>query len=191
MQEAGTSLQVNDLGYKKKSLARGLSGIIRRVGKDVKNVKPGDRVFAMGHVDGFSDSVILKEPLAVKIPGGVGFEEAATMPICFSTAYYALVNIGQLGHGQSVLIHDAVDSVGQAAIQISKIIGAEVSYRFFQIISININVSTTRFTQHVAMKPNRPTSLASLIYQRTGCSTHGALLSFLVFCEQLREMVQI
>lgn len=188
MQEASTSLQVNDLGHKKKPLARGLSGIISRIGKDVTNVKPGDRVFAMDHVDCFSDSVILKGPLAVKIPDGLGFEEAATMPICFSTAYYALVNIGQLGHGQSVLIHDAAGGVGQAAIQISKMFGAEVSYPFPNH-QYNINVRATRFTQPVAMKPNRPTSVASLVYQRTECSTHGALPYFLVFCEQLREMV--
>ena len=189
VQEASTSPQVNGLDNKTKPFTRELSGIIRRVGKGVENVKPGDRVFAMDCEDGFAKSVTLKAPLAVKIPDELGFEEAATMPICFSTAFHALVTVRQLGHGQSVLIHDAAAGVGQAAIQICKMFGAEVSCPHIRIITVKTDASTIRFTRPVAVKPNRPTSQRSLICQQVGSLTRDALPSFLNFCEPLREVV--
>lgn len=87
----------------------------------------GDRVFAMNYEDNLATTVILKESLATKIPDYLSFEAAATMPTCFSTAFYALVTVGQLERGQKVLIHDAATGVGEAAIQICQIFGAEVS----------------------------------------------------------------
>jgi NADPH:quinone reductase-like Zn-dependent oxidoreductase len=127
MQDASMSQQITGLGNKKQLFTHELSGVILRIGQDVENVKPGDRVFAVNDEDCSAESVILKAPLAVKIPDELGFEDAATMPISFSTAFHALVTVGQLEKGQTVLIHDAATGVGQAAIQICNIFGAEVS----------------------------------------------------------------
>ena len=43
-------------------------------------------------------------------------EEAATLPIAFLTAHYAMNHLGQLGPGERVLIHSATGGVGLAAI---------------------------------------------------------------------------
>jgi NAD(P)-dependent dehydrogenase (short-subunit alcohol dehydrogenase family)/acyl carrier protein len=49
-----------------------------------------------------------------------------TVPVAFLTAYYALVHLGRLGAGETVLIHSAAGGVGLAAVQIARQRGAEV-----------------------------------------------------------------
>lgn len=53
--------------------------------------------------------------------------DAASIPAGFCTAYYSLVAVARLQRGESVLTHAAAGGVGQAAIMISQMIGAEIS----------------------------------------------------------------
>ena len=53
-------------------------------------------------------------------PAHLTFEEAATMPIVFLTAYYALHELGRLRAGERVLIHSATGGVGLAALQLAQ-----------------------------------------------------------------------
>ena len=62
----------------------------------------------------------------MKLPDDVSFEEAAAIPIVFVTALHSLSKIAKLSPGESVLIHAGAGGVGQAAIQIAKLIGAEI-----------------------------------------------------------------
>jgi NADPH:quinone reductase-like Zn-dependent oxidoreductase/acyl carrier protein len=59
-------------------------------------------------------------------PSTLSFEAAATIPIVFLTAYYALIELAHLRAGERVLIHGAAGGVGIAAIQIARYLGAEV-----------------------------------------------------------------
>ncbi|PNF22348.1 hypothetical protein B7P43_G18279 [Cryptotermes secundus] len=52
------------------------------------------------------------------VPDHWTLEDAATVPVVYATAYYALVTIGNLKKGESVLIHSGTGGVGQAAINI-------------------------------------------------------------------------
>ena len=54
------------------------------------------------------------------------FSEAASIPVIFCTAYYCLVTVAHLQRGESILIHAAAGGVGQAAIMIAQMIGAEI-----------------------------------------------------------------
>jgi NADPH:quinone reductase-like Zn-dependent oxidoreductase/acyl carrier protein len=54
------------------------------------------------------------------------FEEAATLPVAFLTAHYALNQLGRLARGERVLIHAATGGVGLAAIQLARAAGAEI-----------------------------------------------------------------
>ncbi|OCL02964.1 putative polyketide synthase [Glonium stellatum] len=103
-----------------------LAGIIRRVGPDVRNFIPGDRILALAPDGCMTTDLILPAPLAVKIPDSLSLEDAATMPACFATVIESLLNVGRLEKGQSVLIHSAAGGVGHAAIQICRMIGAEI-----------------------------------------------------------------
>ncbi|KAM0454086.1 hypothetical protein ACHAO4_004834 [Trichoderma viride] len=111
-------------GYKP-GLGIECSGIIRKVGSSVKGLLPGDRVMAIGH-GCFTTNFISDASLVVKIPNHLGFEEAATVPCVYATAIHALVNLGGLREGMSVLVHSACGGVGIAALNICKMMGAEI-----------------------------------------------------------------
>ncbi|KAF5665038.1 polyketide synthase [Fusarium denticulatum] len=101
------------------------SGIVRRVGPEVKYLQPGDRIMFLA--DGsFASHVVTPEELCEKIPTDLSFEDAATMPAVFATAFCSLFNIGGLRKGQSVLIHSAAGGVGLAAMQLATMAGAEI-----------------------------------------------------------------
>ena len=108
-------------------LALGLdcSGIVSRVGSEVKNFKIGDRVMTWT-VGAFCNFARSPESMCVSIPEALTFGVAASMPLIFSTAWYALSNTANLKKGETVLIHSAAGGVGQAAIMLSKHIGAEI-----------------------------------------------------------------
>ncbi|KAI1125541.1 hypothetical protein F5Y10DRAFT_294516 [Nemania abortiva] len=101
------------------------AGIVTRVGEAVKTMKVGDRVGCM-HPHSFSSIIVSPEDLCIRIPDAISFDEAATMLISFATVIHSLVNIARLEQGQSVLIHSACGGVGLAAIQVAKMVGAEI-----------------------------------------------------------------
>ncbi|PTB36575.1 hypothetical protein M441DRAFT_62043 [Trichoderma asperellum CBS 433.97] len=111
-------------GYKP-GLGIECSGIIRKVGSSVKDLFPGDRVMAIGH-GCFTTNYISDARLVVKIPKNLSFEEAATVPCVYATAIHALINIGGLREGMSVLVHSACGGVGIAALNVCTMMGAKV-----------------------------------------------------------------
>lgn len=101
------------------------SGTVTAIGDQVQSVGIGDHV--MGIVPyGFASDVATKEYLLVKIPSGISSQEAASIPVAYMTAHYALRNIGRLAAGESVLIHAAAGGVGLAAIEVAHSVGATV-----------------------------------------------------------------
>ncbi|KAF4889745.1 Highly reducing polyketide synthase azaB [Colletotrichum fructicola] len=104
------------------------SGVVTRLGADAQrdsDLKVGDRVCAIlrGH---WATRVTINWPCAVRIPDNMSFEEAATVPMVFATAYYGLYDIGRLTKGENVLIHAATGGVGQAAVMLAQHRGANV-----------------------------------------------------------------
>ncbi|KAL9084936.1 MAG: hypothetical protein Q9159_004980 [Coniocarpon cinnabarinum] len=100
-------------------------GLNMKVGPAVKSLQVGDRVFGMipGNMGNF-----LRSPasLVAKIPARLSAEEAASMPVVYLTAIYALSHLAHLGKGDSVLIQSATGGLGMAALQLSQHLGAEV-----------------------------------------------------------------
>ncbi|KAL7786787.1 putative polyketide synthase [Trichoderma ceciliae] len=111
-------------GYKP-GLGIECSGVILKVGSSVKGLSPGDRVMAIGH-GCFTTNFISDASLVVKMPDNLSFEDAATVPCVYATAIHALINLGGLCEGMSVLVHSACGGVGIAALNICKMMGAEV-----------------------------------------------------------------
>jgi NADPH:quinone reductase-like Zn-dependent oxidoreductase len=101
------------------------SGTIARIGRKVSSLKVGDRVCAMP-VGGYSTYTRCAATSAAIIPEDMTFEIAAAIPVIYSTAYYSIVELAGLEAGEKVLIHAASGGVGQAAIQLSQMIGAEI-----------------------------------------------------------------
>ncbi|KAK4153322.1 hypothetical protein C8A00DRAFT_33947 [Chaetomidium leptoderma] len=102
------------------------SGIVSRVGADVTHLAVGDRVAAW--CLGSFGTTVRNPAWAVQriIPEEMGFAAAAALPLVGVTAYYGLLEVGRLKRGERVLVHAAAGGVGQMAVQIAKMVGAEV-----------------------------------------------------------------
>ncbi|OKP10309.1 Lovastatin diketide synthase LovF [Penicillium subrubescens] len=100
-------------------------GIVRSIGNHVKSVGVGERVFAWV-IGAFGNYVRTNKKLVQRIPREMTYEEAASVPAVYSTAYISLCETARLRKGETVLIHAAAGGVGQAAIALAQWIGAEV-----------------------------------------------------------------
>ncbi|WP_155352166.1 zinc-binding dehydrogenase, partial [Acrocarpospora pleiomorpha] len=101
------------------------AGVVLEVGPGVDDLRQGDRV--VGLVEGGFGPVLVTDAAAVaKIPDGTSFEQAATIPVVFLTAYYGLMDLAGLRSGESLLVHAGTGGVGMAAIQLAQRLGVEV-----------------------------------------------------------------
>ena len=100
------------------------AGIVSRVGEGT-DFNVGDRVCAL-FLGCFKTFARGSQDAVVKIPDDISFAVAASLPVIYATAYYGLYDLARIRRGESVLIHWGAGGVGQAAIQLAKLIGAEV-----------------------------------------------------------------
>jgi len=101
------------------------SGRITHVADDVQDWKVGDLVMAVAP-GSFTTHVNVKAELVARKPANLSHAEAATIPIAFLTAEYALNECARMRRGDSVLIHSASGGVGLAAMQLAQLAGATV-----------------------------------------------------------------
>lgn len=102
-----------------------VAGIITAVGSNVQSWKVGDRVTTLS-TSQFGSQVRIGSKNVVGIPNSVTFAEAASIPLDFFTAWHCFNNVARIDKGQKVLIHAGSDGVGQSAIQLAQLAGAEV-----------------------------------------------------------------
>ncbi|MFB9905996.1 SDR family NAD(P)-dependent oxidoreductase [Allokutzneria oryzae] len=103
------------------------AGVVTRVGAGVGDLGVGDAVIAVSSTQlAIASHVTLDAVNVVGKPDSIGFEEAASTPIVFLTAWYALERLARIRAGERVLIHSATGGTGLAAIQIARRAGAEV-----------------------------------------------------------------
>ena len=112
-------------GFAGPTLGIECAGTVLRVGRDVSTLKPGDRVLGFGP-ECLASHVVVPVPMAARIPEGMAFEAATTVPVTFFTAWYALVSLAALQPGEWVLVHGGAGGVGLAAVQIARHFGARV-----------------------------------------------------------------
>ncbi|WP_432108397.1 KR domain-containing protein [Streptomyces sp. AA1529] len=101
------------------------AGVVTGIGSRVTGVAVGDRVMGVWQ-DAFRSSVVVDERVVVGVPEGWSFVEAASVPVAFVTAFFALVDVAGVRSGESVLVHAAAGGVGMAAVQLARWLGAEV-----------------------------------------------------------------
>ncbi len=101
-----------------------VSGIVEKVGASCTRFSPGDRVMALLVGGGYAQYVSVDEILVMPVPGDMSFEEAASIPEAYITAYQVLCEIAKLKAGEWALIHAGASGVGSAGIQLCKAIGA-------------------------------------------------------------------
>ena len=103
-----------------------VAGEIESVGEGVTDHKTGDRVVAGTRFGGQASLVSVPQEQVLPLADRLSFEQGAAIPVNYSTAYCGLVVMGGLKEGERVLVHAAAGGVGTAAIQIARMLGAEV-----------------------------------------------------------------
>ena len=99
------------------------AGEIAELGPGVKDVKVGDRVMGSGAA-AFAEYTLADHGRVFSTPSNMNFEEACTLPIALTTMHNAVVTVGGLQAGQTVMIQGASSGVGLMALQIAKLKGA-------------------------------------------------------------------
>ena len=103
-----------------------LSGEVIEAGSRVREFAVGDRVYGLSGGGGYGELATLHESLAMPIPDELTYHEAASIPEVFFTANTAVRTLGETLPGERLLVHAGGSGVGIAAIQIGRLIGAEV-----------------------------------------------------------------
>jgi len=83
-------------------------------------------IIGYGLDGGYAELVKVRRTHLIRKPARMGFEEAASFPLVFETAYHMLVTKARTGPGDTVLVLASNSGVGSAAVQIAKLLGASV-----------------------------------------------------------------
>lgn len=101
------------------------AGDVEAVGADVTEFTVGARVYGLVGGGSYAEYVVVPAGTAAPIPDVFSYEQAATIPEAYLTAYDAMVVQAGLRAGETVLIHAVGSGVGIAALRIAKALGAK------------------------------------------------------------------
>ncbi len=102
------------------------AGVIRAVGAGVATPRPGDHVLVQVEYGSYAQQVMTKAVNCHVVPKEISFPEVAAMGLTYNTAYFALVERGNIKPGEIVLVTGAAGGVGLATVQVAKALGAIV-----------------------------------------------------------------
>ena len=108
------------------SLGIDFAGVVTAVGRDVTSHRVGDHVGGMSPNGCWGTFLPCPADLAVTVPAGLRDDQAAAVSTAAATAWYGLHDLARIHAGDKVLIHSATGGVGQAAIAIARLAGAEI-----------------------------------------------------------------
>ncbi|HEY9006954.1 MAG TPA: NAD(P)-dependent alcohol dehydrogenase [Ohtaekwangia sp.] len=114
-----------------KGIGSDFAGVVEAVGKDVRNIRPGDEVFGTMDVKkpgAFAEVAVTASRYVVRKPSLLSFAEAACLPIPAATAWAALL-LGKkpVMENSRVLINGCTGAVGLMAVQLAIAKGAKVA----------------------------------------------------------------
>jgi acyl transferase domain-containing protein/NADPH:quinone reductase-like Zn-dependent oxidoreductase/acyl carrier protein len=102
------------------------AGVVTAVGAGVTSHRVGDHVGGMSPNGCWGTFLTCDADVAVTLPAGLRDDQAAAVSTAAATAWYGLRNLARIAAGEKVLIHSATGGVGQAAIAIARLAGAEI-----------------------------------------------------------------
>lgn len=103
-----------------------IAGEVIAVGANVTGFKFGDRVMGIVGGGAYAEISRIDHRMAMPIPAGLDYVQAAAITEVFVTAHEALLHLGKLQEGETVLIHAGAGGVGGAAVQLARAAGATV-----------------------------------------------------------------
>lgn len=102
------------------------AGLVKEVGSDVTEIKPGDRVAYTGLLGSYAEYAAVPADRLFKFPDGLDFEQAAAAMLQGMTAHYLSHSTYRLQQSETALVHAAAGGVGLLLVQMAKKIGARV-----------------------------------------------------------------
>ncbi|MEW9898143.1 NADPH:quinone oxidoreductase family protein [Chitinivorax sp. PXF-14] len=103
-----------------------LAGVVEAVGENVHHLKAGDPVVAFTGWGAFAEQVVADAFKVFPVPADLDPAVAASFVMTYATAYHALKDRAQLRPGERVLVLGAAGGVGLAAVELAKLMDAEV-----------------------------------------------------------------
>ena len=114
-----------------------MAGEILEVGRGVADWKPGDRVLVnplnrqkglMGEMmhGGLAEKCLVAAHQLIRMPDGVSFAEAASLPVAYGTAHRMIITHDTIRKGEKVLVLGASGGVGTGCVLLARMLGAEV-----------------------------------------------------------------
>ena len=107
-------------------IAAEMAGVVEAVGEGVSDYAVGDRVCGPVQPGASQNYVTVPAGVLSKTPDGVLDEHAAAITITYGTSYHALKDRAQLREGETCAVLGASGGVGQAAVELAKVMGARV-----------------------------------------------------------------
>jgi NADPH2:quinone reductase len=102
------------------------AGVVEAVGKEVTEVRPGDRVaYAMAR-GSYAEYAVVPAWQLVKVPDSIGLNSAAAAMLQGMTAHYLTHSTFHLKSGDTCLVHAAAGGAGRLIVQMAKMLGARV-----------------------------------------------------------------
>ncbi|MGY4237519.1 NADPH2:quinone reductase [Bradyrhizobium sp. USDA 4449] len=102
------------------------AGDVTEVGAEARGVSVGDKVIVKMRHGAFTDEAVVTPAQLTPLPSNFDYAEGATYLAGHGTAYHALIDRGRVEPGEVLLVHGAGGGVGLAAVEIGKMLGANV-----------------------------------------------------------------
>jgi len=97
-----------------------IAGDVVQAGADAAGFRPGQRVVAQVMGGGYAELAAAPANAAVPMPEGISYEEAASLPVAWLTAWIALLETAALKPGETALVQSVSSGVGMAGVQVAK-----------------------------------------------------------------------
>jgi NADPH:quinone reductase-like Zn-dependent oxidoreductase len=197
-----------------------IAGKIAKIGPDVRTVQVGQKVVLaplvscgkcpaclagldnrcrqatnLGYMldGGCAEFVRAPEVNCLPYPENLTWEEAASIPLVFQTAWHMLVARAELQPGEDVLVLGAGSGVGSAAIQVAKFFGARVlatagsDEKLAKAKELGADHLINHKTQKIPDEVRRITNKrgADVVFEHVGTATWEDSLASLAFCGRL------
>lgn len=103
-----------------------MAGTVHAVGAGVTGFEEGQRIAAYSGRDGLADYAAVAADKCVALPDNMSFTDAAAFLITYATSHLALEDKAHLKPGERLLVLGASGGVGLTAVELGKLMGAEV-----------------------------------------------------------------
>lgn len=140
-----------------------IAGEVIETGRDTHGFKVGDRVMGVVGGGAYAEVARIDYRMAMPIPAALDYVHAAAIPEVFVTAHEAMLHLGRLTRGESVLIHAAAGGVGSAAVQLAKATGASIfataeATKLKRVSQLGADVTINYRTEDFAAVVNKATN---------------------------------